>query len=92
MIHETLRMKLLNCLLDNRHWPKCVLGISKLSAFEFLKTTHPDLSNNQLFNQLRKRSIDPDEILAEHHRQLTCEKELARILHNLDVNYRIMKR
>lgn len=85
-------MGLLNCLLDNRHWPKRVLGISKLSAFEFFKTTHPDLSNNQLLNRLRKQSVDPDEILAEHHRQLACEKELARILRNLDVSYRIIKR
>ncbi|KAG5329363.1 NAKD2 kinase, partial [Acromyrmex heyeri] len=88
----TLRMRLLNCLRDNRRWPKCVLGISKLSAFEFLKITHFDLSYNQLLSQLRKQSIDPDEILAEHHRQLTCEKELARILCNLNVSYRIMKR
>ncbi|EGI63644.1 UPF0465 protein C5orf33 [Acromyrmex echinatior] len=85
-------MRLLNCLRDNRHWPKCVLGISKLSAFEFLQITHSDLSHNQLLSQLRKQSIDPDEILAEHHRQLTCEKELARILCNLNVSYRIMKR
>ncbi|XP_077256291.1 NAD kinase 2, mitochondrial [Temnothorax americanus] len=85
-------MGLLNCLLDNRHWPKRVLGISKLSAFEFLKTTHSDLSNNQLLSRLRKQNIDPDEILAEHHRQVACEKELARILRNLDVSYRIMKR
>ncbi|XP_018311452.1 NAD kinase 2, mitochondrial [Mycetomoellerius zeteki] len=85
-------MRLLNCLRDNLHWPKRVLGISKLSAFEFLKITHSDLSHNQLLNQLRKQSIDPDEILAKHHRQLTCEKELAGILHNLNVNYRIMKR
>lgn len=85
-------MGLLNCLLDNQHWPKRVLSISKLSAFEFFKNTHPDLSNNQLLNRLRKQSIDPDEILAEHHRQLACEKELARILRNLDVSYRIIKR
>lgn len=85
-------MRLLNCLLDNWHWPKRVLGISKLPTFEFLKSTHPNLSNNQLLNRLRKQSIDPDEILAEHHRQLACEKELARILRNLDVSYRIMKR
>ncbi|KYN22960.1 UPF0465 protein C5orf33 [Trachymyrmex cornetzi] len=85
-------MRLLNCLRDNRHWPKRVLGISKLSAFEFLKITHSNLSHNQLLSQLRKQSLDPDEILAEHHRQLTCEKELARILCNLNVSYRIMKR
>ncbi|XP_018402601.1 PREDICTED: NAD kinase 2, mitochondrial-like [Cyphomyrmex costatus] len=85
-------MKLLNCLRDNRHWPKRVLGISKLSAYEFLKITHSDLSQNQLLSQLRKQNIDPDEILAEHHRQLACEKELARILHNLNVNCQIMKR
>ncbi|KAG5317253.1 NAKD2 kinase, partial [Pseudoatta argentina] len=85
-------MRLLNCLRDNRHWPKCVLGISKLSAFEFLKITHSDLSYNQVLSKLRKQSIDPDEILAEHHRLLTCEKELARILCNLNVSYRIMKR
>ncbi|XP_011645827.1 NAD kinase 2, mitochondrial-like [Pogonomyrmex barbatus] len=84
-------MRLLNCLV-NRHWPQRVLGISKLSAFEFLKTTHPDLSNNQLLSRLRKQGIDPVEILAEHHRQLACEKELARVLRNLDVSYRIMKR
>ncbi|XP_070521671.1 LOW QUALITY PROTEIN: uncharacterized protein [Cardiocondyla obscurior] len=89
--YETLRIKLLNCS-SNRRWPKCVLGISKLSALEFLKAAHPDLSNNQLLSRLRKHSINPDEILTEHHRQLACEKELARILRNLDVSYRIMKR
>lgn len=86
---DTFGMRLLNCLLANRHWPKRVLGISKLSAFELLKITHPDLSNNQL---LKKRSVDPDEIHAEQHRQLACEKEVARILRNLDVSYQIMKR
>ncbi|XP_039302196.1 NAD kinase 2, mitochondrial-like [Solenopsis invicta] len=85
-------MRLLNCLLDNWRWPKRVLAISKLPAFEFLKSTHPEWSNNQLLNWLRKQSIDPDEILAEYHRQLACEKELARVLRNLDVSYRIMKR
>ncbi|XP_036147716.1 NAD kinase 2, mitochondrial-like [Monomorium pharaonis] len=85
-------MRVLNCLLDNWHWPRRVLGISKLPTFEFFKSMHPDLSRNQLLNQLRKQGIDTDEILTEHHRQLACEKELARILRNLDVSYRIMKR
>lgn len=85
-------MKLLNSLVNNRHWPQRVLGVSKLSAFEFLKNTHPNLSNDELLDQMRKQSIDPDEVLAEHHRQLACEKELARILRNLNVSYRIMKR
>lgn len=85
-------MKLLNCLLNNPYWPQRVLGVSKLSAFEFLKTKNPDLSNNKLLDLLRKQNIDPDEVLAEHHRQLACEKELARILSNLNVSYWIMKR
>lgn len=73
-------------------WPRRVLGISKLSAFEFLKAIHPDLSNNQLLDLLREQNKDLDEILAEHHRQLACERDLARVLRNLDIGYRIIKR
>ncbi|XP_020296448.1 NAD kinase 2, mitochondrial-like [Pseudomyrmex gracilis] len=85
-------MKLLRCLLNSPKWPLRVLGIAKLSDFDFLKTLHPDLSDNQLLDRLRKQSKDSDEILAEHRRQVACEKELARVLHNLNVGYRIIKR
>lgn len=85
-------MKLLNCLLKTWQWPQRVLGISKLCAFEFLKTAHPDLSNNQLLDQLRKLSKECEEMIAEHRRQLACEREIARVLRNLNVSYRIIKR
>lgn len=73
-------------------WPQRVLGISKISAFEFFKALYPDLSNNQLLNRLKKQNENLDEILAEHYRQLTCERDLARILHKLNIGCRIIKR
>lgn len=85
-------MKLSSCLLIALRWPQRVLGISKLSSFEFLKAIHPDLSNNQLLNRLKKQNKDLDEILVEHHRQLACERDLAQVLRNLNVSYRIIKR
>lgn len=85
-------MKLFSRLLIALRWPQHVLGISKLSSFEFLKAMHPDLSNNQLLDRLREQNKDLDEILAEHHRQLVCERDLAQVLRNLNVSYRIIKR
>lgn len=52
----------------------------------------PILSNNQLLDRLREQSKDPDERSARSRQLTYCEKELARVLRNLDVSYRIMKR
>lgn len=85
-------MKLSSCLLIVLRWPQRVLGIAKLSALEFLKAIQPDLSNNQLLDRLKKQNENLDEILAEHHRQVACERDLARVLHSFDIGYRIIKR
>ncbi|RLU26839.1 hypothetical protein DMN91_000636 [Ooceraea biroi] len=67
-------MKLLSCLLKTSQWPQRVLGILKLCAFEYFKAGHFDLSNNQLLDQLRKLNKECDEMIAEHRRQLACER------------------
>lgn len=85
-------MKLLSCLLKKSQWPQRVLGISKLCAFEFLKATNPALSCDQLLDQLKKLSKECKEIIKEHQRQLVYEKEFARVLRNLNVSYRIIKK
>ncbi|XP_066591890.1 NAD kinase 2, mitochondrial-like [Prorops nasuta] len=85
-------MRLSNYLPCRCYRPQLVLGISKLSAWEFVKARYPNLCDDELKNRLVKQGNDPEEILNEHNLQVTYEKNLGSVLKKLNINFRILKR
>jgi len=86
-------MRLLSYLLKKSPWPQRVLAISKLCAFDLLKEIQPNLLTDQKLDyKLKYMSNAYYEIVKEYKRQIAWEQHFLRVLRNLDIDYRMIKK
>lgn len=66
--------------------------MSKLTSLEYLRSQNADLDVDQILSRMKGEGLNPDDILAEHQRQIACEQNLISVLNKLDISFRITKR
>ncbi|XP_016906324.2 NAD kinase 2, mitochondrial-like [Apis cerana] len=84
-------MRFLN-YLNNTYRPRKILCVSKLTSLEYLRSQNSDLNVDQILSKMKGEGQNPDDILAEHQRQIACEQNLISVLNKLDISFRITKR
>ncbi|PBC30063.1 hypothetical protein APICC_09386 [Apis cerana cerana] len=78
--------------LNNTYRPRKILCVSKLTSLEYLRSQNSDLNVDQILSKMKGEGQNPDDILAEHQRQIACEQNLISVLNKLDISFRITKR
>lgn len=86
-------MRFLNHVNNTRPCrPRRILCVSKLTSLEYLRSQNADLDVDQILSRMKGEGLNPDDILAEHQRQIACEQNLISVLNKLDISFRITKR
>lgn len=88
-----ITMRFLNHVNNTRPCrPRRILCVSKLTSLEYLRSQNADLDVDQILSRMKGEGLNPDDILAEHQRQIACEQNLISVLNKLDISFRITKR
>ncbi|XP_043494551.1 NAD kinase 2, mitochondrial-like [Polistes fuscatus] len=87
-------MKLTRRLLCLPFRPKRVLGITKVTLWDVIRSKFPDLDEMRLHDKFisLQPGISPDILKQEHEMTIDCENQLNEIMKKIGCNFRMVKR
>lgn len=87
-------MRLIPRLLCQPFWPQRVLGITKVTLLDFIRSKYPDFNEISFRDKLKTLQLGTDSnfLRREHEMQTNCENKLNEIMEKMGRNFRIIKR